>query len=244
MMPINILGSCVTRDAFNFCKVHSINEYLARQTIISLMSDQLPEKYEKRIIIKSKSPVYEYRMYNINIKKDALMRLNPVIPLVLDFVDERYKVCCFSNKFYITYSNYASKNTNLKDICDNFIQPFSSKWEELLNMYIYKFAERLLRYNKIILHKTYFDINYKNYYFDIKTVNFYLDKIYYKLIEFIPNIEVLEMPKELCKHSFTHKWGPDPFHFIDEYYLYFLDKLQDLLNEKYDIDDEFSMQIK
>lgn len=234
-MKIDILGSCVTRDAFEFNKKdYEILSYFARTSIISLYSNRLNMNQEDIKLSSSfqKKMVYfdltkKFTNYINNTKSDFL---------IIDLIDERFRKANVLDSI-ITYSNeFKNSKLNYKF---SFISQNNIKklWFEKAQDFIID----LRKYNpsKIVLHKAYWkesylDENNNIISFDnqgqIKENNALLYS-FYSYIENLLDDEGINVIEIAGYHADSkHKWGISPFHYEDAYYNEFMKKLSDITN--------------
>lgn len=196
-MKIDIFGSCITRDAFNFNNSPGeVGNYIAWSSIVSVVSNpidvdiqniNLPSNFNKRT-------VYQDLTKN---HRDIIKNSDNNI-LIIDIFEERFRIAnCNGNLF--TYSN-EYKNSQL-DLKFKFISPEDNLL--MLRQRIQEFKKLLQGYKMVILNK----VKPTEYYIkeDTKELihqnidtnsQFLLDnsnKIF-KLLEFnIPNLYTIEL---------------------------------------------------
>ena len=229
-MKIDIWGSCVTRDAFEFFDDCTIGYFSSRQSIISACSP-IPDRHTiNRVKFLQNTSDFHRRVIIEDVNKTSISKMqsssNEDI-LVIDLTEERNPLleshCC-----YITLSDDSKKFSNTNLLFNNKIIPFSDLYIELFKKNIEKFAreisytsnksnEKKIRKN-IIIHRAFFsEID-----FERKKNNEILKLFYDLLSEKIQNSISIEVPKYFRICSPLHKWGPYHLHFIDEFYIFSL----------------------
>lgn len=218
-----ILGSCVTRDIFNFIdeSEQQVVDYFARTTIPSIVSSPilLEEKdinlnspFQRRLIMRD----FNKSIFNVleNTEFDYL---------IIDLYDERFDLFQIEDSF-ITFSNEFSNSGLEKDFNGVKVENNLKNWEAACKI----FAEKLLEVvpiEKIIIHEVYETKKYlednKKKKFDIK-MNIrqknIISKKRYKIFKKMIKAKVVKGRKNLIANP-KHQWGLTPIHFVDEYYL-------------------------
>ena len=89
---LNIFGSCVTRDImeYDYRKVFCINEYIARQSIISSLS--VPVEFDENDI--KLDSTFQTKQLESDLKKNALARLenSDAEYLIIDLIEEKWLI--------------------------------------------------------------------------------------------------------------------------------------------------------
>lgn len=231
---IEIFGSCVTRDAFEFdtlCK-YKITAYYARSSLISLYSDQMEVSLND---IKLESNFERLTVYNDltnDFRKHVTKKRDSY--LIIDFIDERIAVLqkgasCFTQSAAFLKSGYDLDGKVIRD------SERTKLWKESASLFIKEIAS-CYDPQKIILHKAFWKHRYvtddgKVHLF--KNLSSFLNNKmlgeYYQFFETaLPGIKTIEIGA--FHASKTHKWGLEPFHYQDEYYINFLKELSLLIS--------------
>ncbi|MBD8028609.1 hypothetical protein H9636_18400 [Ureibacillus sp. Re31] len=240
MTTIDILGSCVTRDAFAFVEHNfELSSYHPRSSLISIYSSPIHIKKEG-IDLKSE---YQQRLVYMDMTKSFYKHIKETIAdiLIIDFMDERLGVLK-TNNTYITHSDEL-KLSKLKLLLDYEIMEFNDEYLEMWEISALKFTHDIKKrpFKKIILHKAFYMDTYINkdgekvLFTDSETVkriesrNILLNHMYQFIERNLQNITVIE------PHGFSanenHKWGLTPFHYEQSYYQYFIDQLKQISKE-------------
>lgn len=240
MVTIDILGSCVTRDAFAFITNDlKLNSYYPRSSLISIYAPPLNIKKDG-IEIKSE---YQQRLIYWDLNKEFFKHIkkSEAEVLIIDFMDERLGVLKFQNT-YITNSDELNLS-NIKKIFKTEKLDFNEEYMELWEISALKFIHDIRKrpYKNVILHKAFYMDNYideageKHLYTDptvlnrIDSRNSMLNRMYKFIENNISNVEIIEPPGFAADKS--HKWGFLPFHYEYKYYKYFMDSLNSLINK-------------
>lgn len=236
---ITILGSCVSRDILNFDNDLNGERYYARTTFQSLVG----EKYSIDINnIELKSDFQK-----MCIKKDfesefLTLKFDENEYIILDFIDERFDIVKLKDKVIGTASN-EYKNSNLNQLIYDAIID-KNRFEDWCNS-----CDKVLDYfkekniiNKVILHECF----YKNKYLsnegrieffrsrmnEIQRQNKELDKKYRYIKEKYKEINIISDKENIFYANENHRWGLEPYHYIDEYYIDLAQQLKQIITKK------------
>ncbi|MDQ0803475.1 DUF6270 domain-containing protein [Priestia megaterium] len=235
MKKLDILGSCVTRDALELTEEsqYTLETYFARSSLISLYSPKVDIKREDIQLASDfqKEMVY----YDLTKYFPRYIKETEADYLLIDFIDERMEVL-ERNGSYITRSNeFVHSNVN-----EQIQYEASVLNKEEINELWKKSALQLIedlkgRFNpkQIILHKalwrySYIDKNgeeqtFKEHYW-IKRNNDKIDGYYEFFQENFPGIHVIDLNNQYHADEFN-KWGLSPFHYEEKYYKAFIEQL-------------------
>lgn len=235
MKKLDILGSCVTRDALEFTEEsqYTLETYFARSSLISLYSPKVDIKREDIQLASDfqKEMVY----YDLTKYFPRYIKETEADYLLIDFIDERMEVL-ERNGSYITRSNeFVHSNVN-----EQIQYEASALNKEEINELWKKSALQLIedlkgRFNpeQIILHKalwrySYIDKNgeeqtFKEHYW-IKRNNDKIDGYYEFFQENFPGIHVIDLNDQYHADE-SNKWGLSPFHYEEKYYKAFIEQL-------------------
>ena len=242
---IGILGSCVSRDAFEFDngKYDLKGSYFARSSIASMMSS--PVEFEQSDI-KVENQWLRWVLVN-DFQKTVVQQLKTknLDCLIIDLIDERFDLLKIDDGFL-------NGSDELFKACKEFIENHGSvtcikrdspQAHELFAEAAREFANRLneeFADLPIIIHKALCSTNYTDgkeiYKFSeestalYENMNSYLSFYYSILEKEINNVSVIHLPQEVQLASKSHRWGLAPFHYVDDYYRAFLREL-DALNQ-------------
>ena len=233
---VNIHGSCVSRDIFEYDKeeIFKVSEYVARNSIISAVSPILnlnADFFEKGD--------WQKRMVQIDCSKTLFSRFkdNFADYIILDLIDERFSLNYVSGT-YITWSGGAEKY--LTNISCNLVHASKFSRKTLIE-FVDRYCEQLLQIycpQQIILYKAIFVNEYIDHTGSIK--RFPSEKMSYydslnQYISFLYN----EMESRLNCHTITlprgtfaaenNKWGLAPMHYENNCYLSVLTELKKVI---------------
>lgn len=237
MATVDILGSCVTRDAFAFTEHdYTINSYYPRSSLISIYSSPINIKKEG-ITLNSE---YMQRLIFWDMTKEFFnyIKTSTSDILIIDFMDERLGVLEVQNT-YITHSDEL-KQSQIKQLFEtkalDFDEDYFEKWEISALRFIHDIKKR--PYKKIIMHKAFYMDTYitkegiKQPITDselvnrIKVRNELLSRMYNFIERNMSNLEVIQ-PTGFSADE-KHKWGFQPFHYEFGYYESLMNNLKSL----------------
>ena len=226
---LDILGSCVSRDVFNFDlnKDIKLGKYFARSSFISTVSEPFPEEFNLEI-----SSSWQKKVAEADLKKEVFNELsnNSANYLLLDLIDERLSLMKCKNSIFTL--SMGLKNSNFLEVyeCDyiNRYELDESVWKKSMDKYL-KNLLKIYPEEKIIIHETY---NVKSFRtktgeinsFPEKKVEYYekdnkLFEEYYNYIKLkLPKAKVVNILKDQTLANENHMWGLSPVHYEDSYY--------------------------
>lgn len=251
-IKLNVFGSCVTRDAFDFQNYIKPNIYIARQAVVSSVSRPINIKAED-VLLESD---FRKKMVLADLNKTAFDSFynDPGDGIIIDLIDERFSLIAI-NGSYITNSNELKESNLFNGSRVIKKRPYKSLFSNGyrlendnndIDKYIRRFAKKIkaIYVNKpIIIHKAIFcneflDDNMKPHYFALNQqkiniqTNEMLDYMYSSLTKWIPKAVVIDISEKYMADS-THKWGLSPFHYQKEYYIELMQLISNVLNTYY-----------
>lgn len=227
-MDILIFGSCVSRDAFNYETAGNLKllDYYSRSSMASAFHS-IPR--EDRYSHSLASP-FQRRMVHADFSKEfrnKLPRLSFDV-LLVDFIDERLPLCVHESGSIVTVSNELRKAKFLKNQDGRIIHPHTQShfelWEKGWSEFVTQAAQQGFL-NRIWIHHAYWSTeNEDGSPFssqaaeEIDAANAHLNKLYRRTALDIPKNQSLIVETELLRANRAHRWGPAPFHYVDEYH--------------------------
>lgn len=233
-MKIDILGSCVTRDALRFDNPFTLGRYYARTSLVSLYSDSIKIDLDE-IDLPS---VFNRRMVHYDLTKDFrnYIKWSNADVLVVDFIDERFNILKLGNSYFAQSNEFIKSNINEKLKASKVNRKIKIKlFEKLALDFITEIKEK---YEVVVLHKAYWE----NKYYDsngeicdfqnqpIVERNSELDHFYNIIEEKFDGIETIKLDNYLASEN--HQWGLAPYHYEDMYYIEFNKRLGEIVNFK------------
>jgi len=223
---IGILGSCVTRDMFNFCNIENLlSDYRARSSICGYGTPGLNENFQFLDTLTG--------FRKTTVMKDLTKKELPfpqIDILLIDLIDERFEIYSKTDTIF-TRSTYLAEASGVAHLGAK--KAFERGSEEHFDAFE-KGARRLLndcRSHGVepILHQSRWASLKKseNGHIPISDNKKYMERIQREndiLQRFEHIINVLEpqirtiSSQDVCVADPNHKWGLQPFHYIGEYY--------------------------
>lgn len=235
-----ILGSCVSRDIFNFHddEAYELVNYYARTSLISLMS---PAPVASDIDVERIASPFQRRMVQYELSRNFRRHVGALNfdYMLLDFIDERHDILEIEDGVYMTLSHefdqtgFINENPLLKD---RTIQSGSTKfkilWYEALHDFL-RLAEGLDFKSKILLNR----VSWAKKLDSGETIpgtsekytdsnNALLEWMYALIEPALDSKQVLQVPQGYFVSSVSHRWGSSPFHYADQYYDYVMQLLE------------------
>jgi hypothetical protein len=223
---IGILGSCVTRDMFKFCKIENLlTDYRARSSICGYGTPGLNEKLD---FLDDLSGFRKTTVLKDLTKKE--LPFTQMDLLLIDLIDERFEIYSKTNTIF-TRSTYLAEVSGVAKLKGT--KAFERGSEEHFAAFeqgCRKLLEDCKSHGvKPILHQARWAIvkseengqstisNDKKYIERIHRENEILQRLedIFKKIE--PKISTISS-QDMCVANPKHKWGLQPFHYIGEYY--------------------------
>lgn len=239
-VSIDIFGSCVSRDVFNFDKAckYDIRSYFSRSSLVSLYSTPIDISLED-IASEDTNLLNNFAKkmvhHDLTKKFRTHIKESPAPYLIIDFIDERFNVIRNGDTYFTESLDFVKSNCGLSG------EKIGGSMKTALWKYKAKlFIEDIVFYyepQKIILHKAFWRNQYiakdgvalmfKDQRIPFHDRNNELLRIYYDFIEInIPNLKIIEI-NDFYTYE-MHEWGLAPFHYQDEYYREFLRQLEPL----------------
>lgn len=249
MIKINIYGSCVSRDIFEWDKEKqfSIPAYVARTSILSNLNTNIWNINSTDIDLDSKFQ-REAVMTDLNKTVYDKFKSNMSDYLLIDFIDERFRIAKVDD-LYATYS-VEMMNSHFLDGKDYILLDKEPSivgdtyvFEDIdLDQYVKEFAKKISNIydeNRIIIHKAFMRDEYiskdgkllkfkPHVCLDVKKNNAMLEFMYKKLNEYLPNAYVIDASGKYYVNE-MHRWGLTPMHYEDEYYENLLCQIKDIV---------------
>ncbi len=234
-MQIIILGSCITRDAFDLGGYQNDQLshilYFARTSLISLNAESFRidvntiegvNLFQKRLIASEMNKDFYKTIESRNLSDSFL---------IIDFVDERLDLLdCGSKKLTISQE---FDNSSLKQaVKGNRIARgtiSNAEWDRNCRI----FTERILSVmppERIVLHQAFWSEVYADQgiakVFDaIKQIRYYNDCLrrwYDVFTGFLPDCNVIDLNGKRYLADRNHRWGFSPIHYEPGYYQQFI----------------------
>lgn len=240
-LNVLILGSCVSRDILNQDQAGFINlvDYYARTSFASLASKKFSN--HSLVNIQQIPTNFGKKMVERDLSKDIFncLTTSEYDYLLLDLIDERFKVfydenrtcCTISSEFVRSKFDFKTISGRTAHLGSNLRWNLWQKgFQRLLNM-----LRQTNSLHKLILNKVFWsthkdnDVPFENIE-QINQANLFLQQMYEVIEKEIPKNQILEFDKSLFLGSTTHRWGEAPYHYTNDYYRVALEKIKQLAN--------------
>lgn len=231
---IAVLGSCVTRDAFELPEAEQFEValYMARSALGSFMgrpTKSISPDYSRI------SSNFQRRMVAADIEKRGRkqLRSEPFDVLVLDLIDERLPVARFPDGGIATVSTEfrqlsisLDEYTKVHSHTDESWRLWRAGWTTLLTL-----LDQIDARQRVVVHRAYWagttadgsptvedpDI--------VAAANRWLDAAYSHMAADLAPQQFIEVAPELQVADPNHRWSAAPYHYVPEYYRDFLQRL-------------------
>lgn len=230
---VAILGSCVTRDAFEFADASwVIQKYMARSALASFCGRKTAVELPPYTKIDS---TFQRRMVIEDVEKRGRRWLaeGDFDWLIHDPIDERFPLANFTDAGVVTVSQEFTKLqtppssyslTNFPS--DEHWQRWQAGWASFVKLLDgYGIRERL------IIHRAQWVERVQGS--DVPTTdsgvitcaNQWLDRAYARMGEDIPTERFVSVSERHQVSDPNHRWGISPVHYVEDYYREFLQNL-------------------
>ncbi|WP_083100665.1 DUF6270 domain-containing protein [Pseudophaeobacter leonis] len=222
MSEFCVIGSCVTRDAFEFGDIKdSLTYYHSRSNLASLTHtlpiDELPDFEEPRHFEKRCAQTDMNKSFNLNHRGKIV---------IFDFIDDRFPIARRNDRvFTANWRMLATASEQWKkgiEFTPHFRPQNWSQVSENLKLFYDKNRE-LFHENYIIIHKASFNPYYDGQDPDREKVDAmlrYYDFLFNEIMTLWPVDYTIDLRHLLTSPSATpadHRWGHTPFHYSDNY---------------------------
>lgn len=234
MKKILILGSCVSRDIFEFDKGFlELVGYYARTSLASLAADS----YVKEEYLESLCSNFQKTRALWDMRKDFwdFLERAEFDFLLLDFIDDRFYLYKDEAKAFTLSDELYKKNKHNLDFAKIFNKE-SKEFNELFSFGL-KRLKKALGEKQLIVNAVYFTDNgggdYDelvriNSYFSkeyLQEFNAYLQERYAQIRSIFPKALFIDYEKGFLKYDENNKWGLSPVHYVQNVYKFALGKL-------------------
>lgn len=234
---VAILGSCITRDIFNYDEDgrYRVVDYTARTSLASAFSSTVMS--EPSIQLDALASAYQRRQVERDINKlypEILADLKFDV-LIIDCIDERLKLYQNLNGALCSVSSELLKAGFMRSKGGRYILPCTDEFFSYWAMGWQRFVDLLREkkcLNKLYVNQAFWAprdetgacyADYNEQFININ--NAFLTRMYDHMKQFLPSEQFLTFPKKMIVGDSAHRWGPSPFHYIDDYYKLALKKI-------------------
>lgn len=219
-MRVVIVGSCVTRDAFNLPNSHVLVDYIARTSLASAFSRPLRWMTDERLSRVESN--FQRRLVEIDARKmlQSILESADFDVLLLDLIDERFSLVTVEDDV-ATYSAEMAKTEIGNEPAARLIKPNDESRLKAWSDGLGQLAEACKRKRaRLVLNKVWWaDADDSGEAFNTEAGNEALGRLY----SAVPaTFERIEYPKEMLVGCSSHRWGRSPFHYKDGVYRHLL----------------------
>ncbi|MFF5790425.1 DUF6270 domain-containing protein [Paeniglutamicibacter sp. NPDC012692] len=240
MARIFVYGGCVTRDAFELMKgEHTLVQYVARQSLISansqptrtLRTSVLTTSFQDRAVRNDLDSTLHSMIRSRGATADMFM---------FDILSERLGVYRLPGKTYITRSVELAKSKLLDALPGAaVVVNFGTDTHfDLWKIAADKFITELKTAN--IFHKT---MLFEAPWTDVTELGEPVPRfrgwsaaeanaLYARYYEYLQSrgLHTRRIPADMAVSTASHKWGPSPYHYVGDAYLWMRDEAQNFLD--------------
>lgn len=265
-MKVNILGSCYSRELFNYTNEHEVGCYVLQQSLFTMFAKPLPITLENARSVDGANFTRRMMFYEFN--KLGLEKIleEDADYLVVDFADCRYDIYEFDNpegvKIIYTHESRSTfehlatlpEYQHLEKHYFNVVEGHTdSELEEivdkLISKLLTKFKPENIILNKMNMAKTYFERNEEkpfenNFHLGREPFIHKIENIFLNKLKGCKVLTTTHAPLVNINHRFG---GPHPMHFEDIFYQHKMNLLNALMNnetETQKVDTEYEMELK
>ncbi len=231
-MKYLILGSCVTRDAFEHSDPFDfeIFSYHARSSFATLATDNLLKKVspENLNLLENISSPFRKRMVTRDFNNTTLQSIAKAEfdKVIIDLIDERFHLATIDNKIITRSTEFLASGINVSSSINTFSDRFFTLWCQGFDNFFEVYREHH-KLEDLLINQVYWaTYTSKGKLLDqnkfppdlISKHNIKLDRMYNHMSKVIPPENFLKFNNCLLQVNQDHKWGISPFHYIDDYY--------------------------
>ncbi|THJ23345.1 MAG: hypothetical protein CAF45_008090 [Nitrospira sp. CG24E] len=228
----------MSRDIFNFDSEHKFElvDYYARSSLAILPGT--PYHNEDALCVIDSA--FQRRMVSRDFSREILedSRVEQADIILLDLIDERFDLVVLPSNHIVTASGELLASGFLRGISSfRLIKPGTKERRELwlkgVEVLFRRLQQRdLLRF--VIVNKVFLATKFAHnvatelpaQFNSIPSVNLELSWMYQALRRYLSELQFLEFDEGTLLANSQHRWGPSPFHYIDDYYRSALIKLE------------------
>lgn len=233
-MRVAILGSCVTRDAFEFDTAGKwcVRPYVARTALGSLFGPRTSDQYLEYHRLPSK---FQQRVVRDDIEKNGLTRIlsNDFDFIIYDAIDDRYPLALFHDEGIATESlefRGLGVPADLYTTIDPWTAAHYERWESGWRALMEIVTSLRLR-NRVLIHGARWALQTRASMIlpgdplMIAKANEWLERAEERMAHDVQGSQFIRVPHEHHVADPSHRWGLAPFHYIPSYYEEFLRRL-------------------
>ncbi|MBO9440136.1 hypothetical protein J7354_15880 [Sulfitobacter sp. R18_2] len=229
--PVHILGSCASRDAFefDFSEEFKVVDYTARTSLASLAC--LP-KLVPSVLSEIDSP-FQKRMVQRDMSKSFWSAVESYESglIIVDLIDDRFRLNLFPNGAAHTVSAEYAKARHAWP--KGKFRTLGRETNEYLTLWLRGVNQLQKKLNshgnlQLLVNCVYYTATNNNSIDDMSNIdgmNEYLSRAYGFLRQAFGESAMLTYPKEALESDMNHKWGLAPFHYSTKTYMHLINSL-------------------
>ncbi|MBO1031883.1 hypothetical protein IPV09_11110 [Tessaracoccus sp. SD287] len=237
---VAILGSCVSRDAFEFADTSWVlTKYMARSSLASFCGRQTDVELPPYTNIAS---TFQRRMVIEDVEKRGRRWLadKDFDWLIYDPIDERFTLADFEDGGVLTVSQEftrlelsPARYRQTQFPSDEHFERWVAGWETFMKLLDgYGVRDRLIIHRAKWVQRVQGSDQLTTEPDVIARANDWLERAFTKMADDIPAERFISVSDEHQLADANHRWGISPFHYVEGYYLEFLEKLAAVTSAK------------
>jgi hypothetical protein len=227
-LRVFILGSCVSRDAFEaFSGRFEVVDYIARTSMASVGMPKVEDRH-LRSLASGNASGFQRRMMLNDLDKSTLAHVSstPHDLLLLDFIDERFKLALRGDTFFSCSGELEQSGLEIDD--GPVIAPgshvFDALWFGGLSRLMARVDVGKVVLNRALWAKSFPDGTSVASPDWIDRNNALLTHLYDTMQTFW-RVRSIQYPPELVVADPSHRWGTAPYHYLESHYRHAVDEL-------------------
>lgn len=234
---VAILGSCVSRDAFEFADPadFKVELYLARTGLASLLGrksesfrpdfDRIASSFQRRMV-----------MNDVHKTGRNQLRAAQSDVFVYDPIDERFSLAIFEDRGIATVSTEftrletpTSEYSTVKPWSEEHFSRWLAGWGTFLRLLDESgVGDRLVIHNARWVDRVKGSAEPSASLTAIETANEWLSRAQMVVRESVPDDRIITVSPQFYEVDPNHRWGISPFHYVQGYYEDFLAQLKEI----------------
>lgn len=229
-----IIGSCVTRDAFEYNEILKKNMvgYYARTSFATLAPINVHTNtncyYQNYDKINALSSSFQIRMLESDFQNGVLKAVTEreYDRIIIDLIDERFNLAVIGGRLVTASSEFSLAKIRIDEIIESFSDECYELWQQGMGHFLDILRDcRVL--DKVLINKVYWSYKTQDEEvidpskfstYTINKYNFKMEKMYNFLLNYFDDRQFINFDEQIMRSDKEHKWGLAPFHYCDSYY--------------------------
>lgn len=230
-----ILGSCVSRDAFECVETDlAVVSYVARTSLASAFHPTLAPEHTLRGLTALESQ-WQRRMVEMDLARrlPALLQSTQADAILLDLIDERFSLLVLDSVPMTVSNEFLKTGFPVKDgrLLGHASKERMRLWKQGVDRFLDIAGPRRVIVNRVFWASRTEDGVLLEDQERIASHNAVLRAMYDHLARLYP-FPTIDYPGELLVADSGHRWGQSPFHFVQQMYAHTIAQLQSLIAEQ------------